>query len=481
MQDNKETAPTMESKPRVTKRTTDARENHRAAMTGAIGDTAARAYANACPGADAMSMLAVDSAGRLRARAPNAASAVTDSTGRRKKFWDLPAKFHCPIVGTCLSLDELRRLARKAGIEVGTSDYETHHTLVHLAGERGYPARLLQKALERKFAASIKRASICANARSLRDFWERTLAQGDIAGGFWAVLTHPIGDTPLLERVFGDVHMRSHIAGHARGAADRELPRQQQRIAMLETALARASAAMREHTKARERDAAAASHQARRSAQLEQALAAAHARIAEFETGAMFADLRERNAALSAALRQATQRALDAERAHDRALRQTPSLPKAQRPPMHVSVAPTADTPAVATRCASDCPARATSDCPGADLCGQRILYVGGRERQLAHFRALVARRNGELLHHDGGRHESSAQLDALIRAADAVLCPIECVSHDACRRIKRLCKREHKPFVPLRSASLTGFADGLRVVAPSPGDKAGATPSTAE
>lgn len=448
-----------ESKRQATKCATDARENE------ALG--AKR------PDAGVLAM--------STPTARNAAFERNDTTGQRKKLWDLPAKFHCPIVGTCLGLDELRRLARKAGIEVGASDYALHHTLVQLAGQHGYPANLLQKALERKFAATIKRASVCANARALRDFWETALAQTDIAGGFWAVLTHPRGDAALIERVFGEVHMRSHIAGHARGAADRELPRLQQRIATLEAALAHASAAMREQIKARKRDAAEASRQAQRRARLEQALAAAQARIGELETGAALARLREQNAALAAALQQATQRLLEADRARDRAQQRAPGSPLAQRPPIRTSVAPTADTPALAARCASDCPARATNDCPGADLCGQRILYVGGRERQLAHFRALVARRNGELLHHDGGRHESSAHLDALIRAADAVLCPIECVSHDACRRIKRLCKREHKPFVPLRSASLTGFADALRVIAPSPGDKGSAMSPTAD
>ena len=102
----------------------------------------------------------------------------------------------------------------------------------------------------------------------------------------------------------------------------------------------------------------------------------------------------------------------------------------------------------------------------GQDLRRRRILYVGGRNRQVAHFGAVVERQNGEFLHHDGGQSENAARLDAMIRAADAVLCPIECVSHDACLRIKRICKRAAKPFVPLRSASLACFVEGLREVA---------------
>jgi hypothetical protein len=120
----------------------------------------------------------------------------------------------------------------------------------------------------------------------------------------------------------------------------------------------------------------------------------------------------------------------------------------------------------LAAGCPPRCDAPEAGDCPGPDLCGRRILYVGGRNRQVAHFRALVAQRNGELLHHDGGLSESTTRLAAMIRSADAVLCPVECVSHDACRRVKRLCRRAAKPFVPLRSASLACFVQGLQEVA---------------
>lgn len=396
-------------------------------------------------------------------------SKTTATAARRKKFWDLPAKFHCPVVGTCLTLDELRRLARKAGIEAHGSDYELHHGFVQLVGERGYPARILQKSLERKFAATVKRSSACSNARALGDFWQFALKHGEAPGAFWAVLTHPLSDAGFIERVYGEVHMRSHIAGHARAAAEQQMPRQQQRLARLEAALARASAAMRDKSKAGERNAAALSRQLQRSARLEHELAAAKARIAELEGGALLASLLQENAALTESLRQSTQRALAAESALHRARRQLAMPAYAQKPAADVCAdTPPSAPPTAVAQCAPACAEASAGDCPGPDLCGRRILYVGGRERQVMHFRALVARRNGELLHHDGGRHERHAHLDALVRAADAVLCPVECVSHDACRRIKRLCKREQKPFIPLRSASLSNFAEGLRVIPPA-------------
>jgi hypothetical protein len=39
---------------------------------------------------------------------------------------------------------------------------------------------------------------------------------------------------------------------------------------------------------------------------------------------------------------------------------------------------------------------------------------------------------------------------------------PVDCVSHDAVGAIKRLCRRTSKPFIPLRSSSVTSFAAAL-------------------
>jgi len=96
------------------------------------------------------------------------------------------------------------------------------------------------------------------------------------------------------------------------------------------------------------------------------------------------------------------------------------------------------------------------------DLAGRCILYVGGRNRLCAHFRTLVEQQNGRFIHHDGGREESPQRLDALLSQVDAVLCPIDCVSHDAVSRIKRDCKRNGKHFMLLSQSSLSAFAKGV-------------------
>jgi hypothetical protein len=53
-----------------------------------------------------------------------------------------------------------------------------------------------------------------------------------------------------------------------------------------------------------------------------------------------------------------------------------------------------------------------------------------------------------------------------MLAAADAVVCPADCVSHDAYHRAKRFCKRTGKPCILLRTSGVVAFAQALRAVA---------------
>lgn len=87
-----------------------------------------------------------------------------------------------------------------------------------------------------------------------------------------------------------------------------------------------------------------------------------------------------------------------------------------------------------------------------ATLAGRRLLYVGGRPKQIEQLRALAAKRGGTLLAHDGGIEDNVALLPGLLSQTDAALFPVDCVNHQATGLVKRLCRDMGKPFMPLRS-----------------------------
>ncbi|MFB2550113.1 DUF2325 domain-containing protein [Ensifer soli] len=91
------------------------------------------------------------------------------------------------------------------------------------------------------------------------------------------------------------------------------------------------------------------------------------------------------------------------------------------------------------------------------------FLYVGGRDCQVAHLRQIASAFGAELIHHDGGLREAVSRIDRVLPSVDCVFCPIDCISHDACMRVKSGCKKWGKAFVPLRNGSKSSLERALQ------------------
>ncbi|WP_404382969.1 DUF2325 domain-containing protein [Caenispirillum salinarum] len=386
---------------------------------------------------------------------------------RRRRMDQIPGKWHCSIIGTCLPLAELRKIAVKARFNLprDASDYRIHGAVVHHCAEHKVLSRLVTKALDKRFPAHIARFSRAATEDELADLWRSHCDGGDVPGAYWALMSHPVDCQTLREQAYGEVHMLSHLSGASQRVDMR-------RLADLERALAsragEVEALTAERTRWREtetrlrHDVAALDLHRRRAEQLE-------TRVAELESGRALAEMR---AALEAARAEANERALGIARRDERIAALEEELTGLR-----------ADTARLRSRAAdlelklceaAGCPrlGGAADAAPPLDLCRRRILYVGGMTRAVAHMRDLVIRHNGEFLHHDGGLEDGCARLASALSQADAVLCPVTCVSHNAIDTIKRDCRRACKAFLPLPSHSVSALERALRVVGrqqPSP------------
>ena len=87
---------------------------------------------------------------------------------------------------------------------------------------------------------------------------------------------------------------------------------------------------------------------------------------------------------------------------------------------------------------------------------------VGGLRR---HLRAIATRHGAELIHHDGGLREAVSRIDTVLPSVDCVFCPIDCISHDACLRVKTGCKKFGVTFIPLRNGSKSSLERALQTI----------------
>ncbi len=335
---------------------------------------------------------------------PDGDTPEATSQMRRTRIWEFGTNLHCSIIGTCLSTADLRHILIKLGVAQADqiSPHELHNTGVMLASRRENGAKLIQKALDRQHRVAITRYGKAKDAEALVALWEESLKLGDVPGAYWALLTHPATTEDLVKRVFGDIHMLSHLVGAANRADIRRLRQLEQENAALTAKVERQQRQLHEGFAARD-------EAIRR---LNDMLARRMSELPERHEAALPARPRPRQQTTSFA---------------------TSSASSLTRPPVPTvwSVATMPRRPACKKASATrksyerrlDAARRElealeahfdgllgeTQPAPRAHLGlnGLTLLYVGGRTSQIPRLRALVERAGGRFLHHDGGIEHS--------------------------------------------------------------------------
>ena len=393
-------------------------------------------------------------------------SIATAALGRRK-IWDFATNLHCSIIGTCLTTAELRHILIKLGRREATtaSEHDLHASGVVIAGQRHEGARLLHKALDRRHRVTINRFDKAKTTEEVRAAWKEAVQRGEIPGAYWAALSHPATNDTLLREVFAEVHMLSHLVGAANRADIRRLRQLEDENARLEAKVGRQQQQLRDAVVSRD----ATIRELRRT--LEERIVHdrdSTAQCSSESDSAMWmnlvADLERRLATTESHCERLERElaecrsALTAERD---ARAETGKQNKELRQELDEVEASLADIAEVKN---------AKPQLPR--LSNLTLLYVGGRQAQIGHLRGFAERSGALFLHHDGGIEERSGLLQGLISRADAVLFPVDCISHAAMSLVKRTCRQSGKPFLPLRGAGLAPFCAALNnraaLVAPS-------------
>jgi hypothetical protein len=378
---------------------------------------------------------------------------------RRLKLWDLETGWHCTIVGTCLSMGELRRLAAKQGVvfhKSNPTDYEMHTGMIRLVSQERAVAKAITKLLDQKHAAAISRFRRAATAADLEALWREAVEKGEVSGACWALMAHPVATEQLRSLVFGEIHMLSHQVGAAARVDLKRFHALQTENAALEATVVLQQERLR--TEIGTRDTALRNLQDRLDRETALCRGLTHAAGAAAELAALrslAAELKRRVSQEEDGHRTAKAVAREADIRAAAAERDTAAL----RDELHET---RAELAALEGDFACDAAVVCDRACGRPDLCGRCILYVGGRTAQVHHLRRVVEECNGTLVHHDGGFEEGMGRLSGLLSQADAVMFPVDCVSHMAHDQLKRLCKRWEKPFVPVRRSGLGAFVHAL-------------------
>ena len=403
----------------------------------------------------------------FRDAAPPAAD-LDEGSARRTRIWEFGVNLHCSIIGTCLTTAELRRIVEKVEPDMGAATEHVLHTRgVLLAGRRADGAKFLQKALDRRHRVALTRFAKAKDATAVLALWDEALRQGDIPGAYWAALTHPATTEDVIKRVFGDVHMLSHLVGAANRADIRRLRQLEADNAALVAKLERQQRQLHDGFAAREATIRQLQDMlARRAGERAEE---SPAETSDTQTGdtqtsdTQVSDTRACERLIGDLDRRLARETARRERSEQRLRGLAATLAEAERAlaaEREVCVAMRQELDVAEQHLAAL--ARPHESDAAVELDGLTLLYVGGRAHQIPLLKGLVERAGGHFLHHDGGIEHGAALLPAVIGRADCVAFPIDCISHEAVATIKRLSRQSGRPYLPLRTASLACLAASL-------------------
>ncbi len=103
---------------------------------------------------------------------------------------------------------------------------------------------------------------------------------------------------------------------------------------------------------------------------------------------------------------------------------------------------------------------------PCFDLNGKTVALIGGLTKASIHYEEAIHQLGGSCVRHDGNAHQGHCKLAKVIRQADVVFCPVDCVSHGTATSTKKLCRTLDKPCYFLRSSGISHIREKLREVA---------------
>jgi hypothetical protein len=380
--------------------------------------------------------------------------ATARTTGsRRRRLWEVDRSCHCPLVGVSLPMDTLRRLVNKAlGATAVANDYEVHAGAVSECARRCKLAELMQAELDTRYVREIQAFKAAKSALAVAELWIAALKAGDVAGAFWAALSHPRCDMPLQEALCRDLHMFQHQAG-----AGVRLE-----IARFNALADENGVLVRELGKVQERVTRVMAEKTAEIVQLQTGLVQARAEAIAKDSQISFLtqDLDTLRATVpQLEERQRLQQRLDL-------MVQRLEVADAQNAELRRKLAQAERTTPTAERPEGVIPIELLT--PASPLQAvvhlkeKLVLCVGGRSGNVANYRDVVERVGGRFSHHDGGLEDSSIALDANLAAADLVICQTGCISHNAYWRVKDFCKRTGKRCVFVENPSTSSLERGL-------------------
>lgn len=126
---------------------------------------------------------------------------------RRHHFSALGRHLHRSVLRNCLPIPSLQAVLRGSGMPHGGSDALRLEAAARIVADDAHQADALHRALDDAHRDAVQRFEMARREADLLALWATAAGTRDMAGAYWALLTHPVATRSLRHLAFGDVEM----------------------------------------------------------------------------------------------------------------------------------------------------------------------------------------------------------------------------------------------------------------------------------
>jgi len=372
---------------------------------------------------------------------------------QQRRAWMIHDHLKCPVVGTCLTMDEQKKILKKAGYSIkNCSTNEIHGKFVKDLSDENRLSKCIDAYLNSKFKKEI--SEFYALDRSLfLDAWKRHFKKGETSGLLWVAATRADMSEEDICSIFGDIHMQMHLNAAQNMKVRQRLSSQKEENRKLDQRLKESTWIRRALKKENERLEKELEKLHGRYTSLEKERLVFENNLSELRGNTGITGLEAENRKLQEKLRKISgesaiyeQRLKALQHHNDRLVSELESQREING---HFQKKLESNIRQISNL------NRCDETCPSFDLCRKRILIVGGITRMESLYRQMIEENGGIFEYHNGHMKGGPKGLENQVRRADVVLCPVNINSHNACLLVKKLGKKYSRPVQMLAGSGL--------------------------
>ncbi|MCD6224985.1 MAG: DUF2325 domain-containing protein [Deltaproteobacteria bacterium] len=382
---------------------------------------------------------------------------LTCETQQLKRIWEIQNNFKCPVIGSCLTIDEQRRILKKTGHKIKKmKSHEIHRAVMWHINDENPVSIKTERYLNHKYRKVISEFG-SMEQESFFAQWKKGFRNGKMDGLFYMAAIRNDLPEELIEEIFGDTHMLCH-------ANLEEVMKSRRALSMQENAaqkLARMLQQERGRAGGLKQNCAITAKALKNAEDRLQKIKKFQAvdktcdevlklKTEKFQLKDEITSYKERDSKQNAAMQimQSEKRYLKTELLNLQSTNQQLAEEVSGLISKLTSFVEKED--------------QCRDKCARYQLCSKRILIVGGITKIKHLYKQLVESSGGEFDYHDGYMNNGKINIEARVMRADLVICPVNCNSHTACERVKKLCRKFGRPVKMLSNSSLSSISDAL-------------------